>query len=207
MKISVPTPPERRLTKICIDPGHGGANPGAVAYDGRMEKDGVLDIALRVRNLLERDGYEVILTRSGDNTVSLSERCRIANDARADLFVSIHMNSCAATKHFPKGVEVYGWGKKSPLAEAVYAGMIETMIPPPVRRGVKDGSKYATVRNTRMPSIVVECGFINNKDEVELLWDNSYRAKIAFGIVKGIEAFCRGSRPATYVHTYESGRT
>ena len=179
------------MTKIILlDPGHGGVNPGAVAHDGRMEKDGVLDIAYRVKQILVAESsHTVYMTRSDDSTRTLTSRSDMANRLNADVFVSIHMNSCAATRHHPKGLEVYGWGAKSLLAVDVHDAMMRVLDPKPVDRGVRDGSRYSTVRRTRCPSIVVECGFINNREEVELLWDNTYRQLLARGIANGILEF------------------
>lgn len=172
--------------KIVIDPGHGGVHPGAVARDGsgRMEKDGVLDIAFRVKQLLV--GYDVHMTRTEDKHVSLIERANIANRMKADLFVSIHMNSVSGT-NVPTGIEVYAWDKDSPYAHAILDNMLKYMKPTPRNRGVREGRKYATIKRTNMPSLVIECGFIANNEEVNLLWDNTYRQLIAKGIAEGIK--------------------
>lgn len=176
--------------RVVIDPGHGGVHPGAISRDGRMEKDGVLDIAFRVKQLLVADGFcEAIMTRSDDTHISLLDRCRLANKANAAAFISIHMNSCARHLKPPKGVEVYGYGTDSALAKCIHRGLIENMRPTPIDRGVRNGAKYTTICKTSMPSVVVECGFINNIEEVELLWDNTYRQLIAKGIAEGIRVF------------------
>lgn len=176
--------------KVVIDPGHGGVHPGAISRDGRMEKDGVLDIAYRVRQLLIADDIcSVAMTRSSDEHISLLDRCRFANRLKADAFVSIHMNSCARHLKPPKGIEVYGYGTDSRLAKCIHTSLIETIQPKPIDRGVRNGSRYTTVCKTSMPSVVVECGFINNPEEVELLWDDTYRQWIAKGIAEGIRVF------------------
>ena len=182
------------MTLIYIDPGHGGIHPGAVARDGsgRMEKDGVLDIAFRVKQyLVSHTDWDVRMTRDSDVHVSLIDRAQMANRDHADLFVSIHMNSVSGDI-VPTGVEVYAWDKNSPYAHAILDNMIKYMSPTPKNRGVKQGVKYATIRRTRMPSVVVECGFIANNEEVQLLWDDEYRQRIAKGVAEGI--ICRGSR-------------
>lgn len=92
--------------KIVIDPGHGGKDPGAIGPTGLMEKDVVLDIALKVKKLLESDPqYEIILTRDRDIFLSLNERTEIANRVGADLFISIHTN--ASPNHYAQGIETY----------------------------------------------------------------------------------------------------
>lgn len=80
------------VKRIVIDPGHGGEQPGAISTSGLMEKDVTLDIALRLRRLMEGSPYEVLMTREADKTVSLADRVAFANTSKADLFVSIHIN-------------------------------------------------------------------------------------------------------------------
>ncbi len=90
---------------IVIDPGHGGHDPGTMDKNGLREKDVVLDIARRVRKLLDEEGFEVIMTRDRDVFIPLEERTAIANSKKADLFVSIHVN--AARNPHPRGTETY----------------------------------------------------------------------------------------------------
>ncbi len=97
--------PQRRVTKIILDPGHGGKDPGAIGRLGTQEKTIVLDIARRVKKYLTQQGFEVILTRDADEYVSLSERAEKAAKSGADLFVSIHAN--AAPNRSATGVETY----------------------------------------------------------------------------------------------------
>ena len=103
------TPVSRKyatIRRIVIDPGHGGKNLGAVGRKGLKEKDVVLDISKRLKKLLERSGnFEVILTRNTDKFISLAKRSEIANNAKADLFISVHAN--AARARSAKGFEVY----------------------------------------------------------------------------------------------------
>lgn len=110
-------PPVERMTasafplevrRVVIDAGHGGSDPGATAAR-LLEKEITLDIGRRLRELLERDGFEVVATREADRTIALRERARVANDSRSDIFVSIHVN--AIVKHTEaRGVETYYLG-------------------------------------------------------------------------------------------------
>lgn len=101
-----------QINTIVIDPGHGGKDPGAVGARGTQEKDLTLDIARRLRkHLMERGNYQVYLTRYGDETISLSERVRFANSNKADLFISIHINSLPARP--VNLVETYYFGPNS----------------------------------------------------------------------------------------------
>jgi N-acetylmuramoyl-L-alanine amidase len=94
-----------KFRRVVIDPGHGGHDTGAIGRKGTREKDVALAISLRLRRLLANEGLEVILTRSGDSFVRLEDRAMIANQARGDLFISIHCNS--APKKKLRGIETY----------------------------------------------------------------------------------------------------
>ncbi|HTY44582.1 MAG TPA: N-acetylmuramoyl-L-alanine amidase [Patescibacteria group bacterium] len=93
------------IKKIVVDAGHGGNDPGAIGHSGLREKDINLDIAKRLAKLLKDEGFEVVLTRSGDRFIELSQRVEIANDSKADLFVSVHTN--ASRVRSLKGFEIY----------------------------------------------------------------------------------------------------
>lgn len=115
--------PPAGLQTIVIDPGHGGADPGAIGKQGLMEKDIVLDVALRLRRLVENKlGAKVLMTRDEDIFIPLGERTAIANRKRADLFVSIHANS--SRREGARGVETYLLGKATDK-EAMEAAMRE----------------------------------------------------------------------------------
>jgi len=94
-----------KVRRVVVDPGHGGRDTGAIGRGGAREKDVALSIALRLREILNRAGLEVVLTRSGDVFVPLEERARLANSARGDLFISIHCNSAPGQKL--RGIETY----------------------------------------------------------------------------------------------------
>jgi N-acetylmuramoyl-L-alanine amidase len=96
------------VRKIILDPGHGGNDPGARTATGLWEKEITLDVATRLRTLLVQAGYEVLLTRERDETISLRERAQFANDQRADVFVSIHFNALATRSY--RGLETYHLG-------------------------------------------------------------------------------------------------
>jgi N-acetylmuramoyl-L-alanine amidase len=96
------------VKRIVIDAGHGGGNPGTISAAGMMEKELTLDIGRRLQALLEKDSFQVVMTRNGDDTVTLSDRARMANGADGDLFVSIHLN--ALRDRARRGVETYYLG-------------------------------------------------------------------------------------------------
>ena len=99
------------VRRVVLDAGHGGTDPGATA-SSLLEKEITLDIGKRLRQRLEKDGFEVIVTRDADRTIALKERARLANDSRSDIFVSIHVN--ALLKHTDaRGIETYYLGATS----------------------------------------------------------------------------------------------
>lgn len=173
---------------IVIDAGHGGRDSGAEG-NGLREKDITLDIALRVKKLLEEKGFAVIMTRDRDVYPSLKERTDLANNAKADIFVSIHVNSGGGT-----GIETW-WHDKAP--EPQKRQLLATYIQNELiaatgakNRGVKSPTpkkgNFHVTRETKMPSALVEVGFIDNASDAAKLAQSSYRQKIAKGIVEGI---------------------
>lgn len=176
---------------VILDPGHGGTDPGAtypVGVDNPevMEKDLTLDIALKIRETLEKAGVEVIMTRSRDTYPTLKERVDIANNSNADLYVSVHINSMDNKDHID-GAQVYyhqssDFGKK--MASLVYDRLIDyTGL---TERGVQDGSSFYVLKNTKMPAILTECGFITNPADREYMNSEKGRSEIASAISDGV---------------------
>ncbi|MEG6567552.1 N-acetylmuramoyl-L-alanine amidase [Thermoanaerobacterium saccharolyticum] len=170
---------------IVVDPGHGGSDSGAIGY-GYFEKDINLSVSLKLRDVLEVNGIDVILTRDKDMTLELSERCDIANRNKADYFVSIHCNSFKDSSE--KGTETYSYpGSTSgaKLAKGVQQAIVTNLKT--TDRGVKTANFYV-LHHTNMPSILVELGFITNKDDLDLLLNkqNLYAASISNGIMNAV---------------------
>lgn len=182
--------------KVCIDPGHGGTDRSNHGPTGYNEADGNLKIAIMVAQYLERyPDIEIIWTRIyANDTVSLDERCRIANEADADAFVSIHSN--AAADPAVRGTETYHSVKSLPgkggalLAALVHANVINLLRRE--NRGLRaranddGGDYYGVIRNTKMPAIIIEVAFHTNPDEEALLKQEFFRRHAAMGIAKGI---------------------
>ena len=171
--------------KIMIDAGHGGRDVGA-AHNSLMESELVLDISLKVQQLLEQLGVTVVMTRDTDVFLSLAERVELANSANVDAFVSIHANSAANTA--AKGTETY-WnstyvGEESKrLATAIQKQLLEKLKT--VDRGVKQAN-FQVIRQTRMPSVLVEVGFISNEEEAKRMLTQEFRVQAAHAIVDGL---------------------
>ena len=180
------TEPEKRSNimpySVMLDAGHGGANPGAV-YEGRQEKDDALALVLAIGPILEANGIQTLYTRTTDVYQTPFEKAQLANEAAVDFFVSIHRNS------FPEdnvvsGVEslVYDLsGVKYEMAQNINE-QLETIGF--VDLGVKARPNLIVLRRTRMPSVLVEVGFINS-DTDNQLFDANFDA-IARAIADGI---------------------
>ncbi|MGL5514719.1 MAG: N-acetylmuramoyl-L-alanine amidase family protein [Sporomusa sp.] len=178
---------------IVVDPGHGGSNPGAIG-SGTREADNNLAVSLKLRDKLVKAGARVIMTRETDRTVApagsaltqeLAARVNIAEANNTDIFISVHSNS-NPNPAIDGAMTFYPSGKSSKLALAVQDAIIR-------QSGAADkGTSAATfyvLRNTTMPSVLVEMGFVSNAREARALQDDSYRNKIAQGIFNGVVSF------------------
>ncbi|MFU0828238.1 MAG: Sporulation-specific N-acetylmuramoyl-L-alanine amidase [Lachnoclostridium sp.] len=168
--------------KIVIDPGHGGFDDGAV-YKGRLEKDDNLNLAQNIGELLAYNGFDVIFTRTDDTYLSPLERTFIANEEKAELFVSVHRNSCPVPNTY-RGVKSL-IGKESEInrviAENINRELSKLGFPD---LGVDTRNELAVLRRTNMPALLVETGFINADRDNELF--DSHMNQIAYGICAGI---------------------
>lgn len=181
---------------IILDPGHGGKDQGA-KLKTCVEKTLTLKTAYLTKKHLEALGYRVVLTRARDVYLPLKTRVQLANRRKESLFVSIHYNSAASpTAH---GVEIFYYGmgdleKKGAskrLASSILEGMLaETKAK---SRGVKRGS-FQVIRETAMPGVLIEAGFISNPEERKNLSSQPYLEKLAEGIAKGVHKYVQ-SKP------------
>jgi N-acetylmuramoyl-L-alanine amidase len=169
---------------IVIDPGHGGRDPGAVGIGGLREVDVLMPISLRVARILQEQGAQVILTRSDDRDLDLSPRVAIANRANADWFVSIHANAISMSRPDVNGVETY---YVSPAGRALAESIQQSMLDATGmrNRGVKRANFYV-LRNTSMPSVLVEVGFVTGEDDAPRLSDPAFLEVMADAIARGI---------------------
>ena len=156
---------------VCIDAGHGGNDVGAI-NGSRYEKDDNLRLALKVKKELEAKEIKVIMTREDDEFVELKDRCKTANRKRCDLFVSLHRNSSESGTGAEAWIESVAGTKENSLAKALLDGICgDTGY---VNRGVKRGYRGSALGNyyvnsgTKMPSVLLEVGFISNEKDNEL---------------------------------------
>ena len=161
---------------VCLDPGHGGKDPGTHAADGTLEKDDVLRLALAVRDAMEAQGIEVVMTRDDDTFVELEQRPAIANEAKADYLISFHRNSAEMDAN---GVEIW-YSASAGEATAALAKRIEeglTAAGVSRDRGANAGSQsgsgdYAVCRLSEMPAVLIEMGFMNSEEDNRLFNEN-----------------------------------
>lgn len=175
---------------IVVDPGHGGSNPGAVANNTR-ESDNNLAVGLKLQALLTQAGAKVIMTRDMDRTVAregstlgqeLQARVDLAETNHADIFVSIHSNE-NPDSNVAGAMTFYSSGKSPDLATEVQSALIKETGA--VDKGTSTATYYV-LRNTTMPGILVEMGFVSNQAEAARLQNDAYRGSIARGIFNGI---------------------
>ena len=201
----------RSLKTVVIDAGHGGVEKGAASSYGN-EKDFTLDVAQRLKRMLEAKGLRVVMTRQRDDLVPLPQRARIANATKDSIFVSIHFNATDRNSD-ATGFEIYSLTPRgapstqdnslkarfgnmqagSPvdaasliLSTSVYHSMLGYM--PEFDRGVKR-ARFAVLRLTQIPAILVEGGFLTERDESRLIAKPAWREQLAQSIAVGIESY------------------
>lgn len=181
---------------VVIDAGHGGSDPGKIGVNQCLEKDINLQIALKVKEKLENEQIKVIMTREDENGLStdgasnhkvedMKKRVEIINESEASIAVSIHQNSY--TSEEVKGAQVFYFthseqGKQ--MAEIMQENF--RLANPENTRQAKENQTYYMLKKTKIPTIIVECGFLSNWEEAEKLTDDSYQEKTAQIICDGI---------------------
>jgi N-acetylmuramoyl-L-alanine amidase len=201
----------RRITTICLDPGHGGKDTGNHTF-WHSEKTYTLALALELRAQLQQAGFNVILTRSRDTFVELPDRPALANRRNADLFVSLHFNATPTGKDEVEGPQTYcitpigasstdaqGEGanygatmanrveqRSLLLAYQMQKSLVQNLHVPD--RGVRR-ARYAVLRDATMPSILVEGGYMTHPVERKKIYNAAYRHQMALAMTKGILAY------------------
>lgn len=178
---------------IAVDPGHGGSDTGAIGPNNTEEKDITLAISSDLGKLLSAEGAKVIMTRTSDHDVApegasdieeLQARVDIANEAKADLFVSIHAD---ASPELVTGTTTYFYpGSSDYLASLVQNSLVSQLKL--YNRGFQPNDYYV-LKNTNMPAILTEAAFLSNPKEEKLLLSPSFNKKVALGIYNGIQKY------------------
>jgi N-acetylmuramoyl-L-alanine amidase len=200
-----------KVQTVVLDPGHGGHDKGQVSRYG-AEKDFALDVARKLRPILQAKGFRVIMTREGDYFVPLEVRAKIANSARNSIFVSIHFN---ATNDDPNatGFEIFSFtprgapstsdgnvtlrsfnmqpgssvdARSMALSACIYHSVLGQLRE--YDRGIKR-ARFAVLRLTTVPAVLLECGFLTERGESKLISNKDWRAKLAGAIGVGIENY------------------
>ena len=182
---------------VVIDAGHGGSDPGKVSASGTEEKDVNLEIAFRLKYLLEAQDVTVCMTRTKDEGLysrnssnrkaeDLKKRCELIHEKQPDCVVSIHQNSYHETG--VKGAQTFYYtdsaeGKK--LAELIQEYLI-SYVDPSNHRAAKSNTSYYMLKKTDAPITITECGFLSNPEEAKLLIQPDYQEKIAWAIHIGV---------------------
>ena len=182
---------------IVIDAGHGGDDPGKIGINGTLEKDVNLNIAHKLKILLESQGYEVIMTReTGDGLYQpgtrnmkvedMHNRCEIITKAMPVFTVSIHQNSYP--EEYVKGAQVFYYGQSKEgeaLAKKIQSSLV-SYLDPENHRVEKANESYYLLKKTPTPTVIVECGFLSNSEEAELLNTEEYQEKVAWAVMMGV---------------------
>lgn len=181
---------------IALDPGHGGSDSGAVGTAGTQEKNVTFAISQEVRRLLEQSNAKVVMTRTGDYDVygpnataaqELQARVDVASKAKANLFVSIHIDSFTSPQ--ANGTSTYYFPKTTGdlrLARFIQEGMVDQMDL--MDRG-RSPARFYVLRRSEMPAALAEVAFISNPNEERLLNDAKFINKAALGIYNGIAKY------------------
>lgn len=194
---------EKKSWTIVVDAGHGGADPGKIGVNKAKEKDINLSIAKKLQKLLEKKGIKVIMVRetdkglyeegsNGKKVQDMKNRCALIDESAPVCTVSIHQNSYH--EESVKGAQVFYYqhseeGKE--LAECLQKHMIEG-LDKTNKRKAKANDSYYLLRKTSTPTVIVECGFLSNWEEAEMLVTEKYQKKVAKAVCNGIEEYLQG---------------
>ena len=188
---------EKKKYIVCVDPGHGGTDPGKVGINGQLEKDINLAIAKKLKTYLEASDVTVVLTRdkdmglysSGDahkKMADMRKRCQLIGEAKPDLVISIHQNSYH--EEAIRGGQVFYYktsvrGKK--LAQ-ILQGRFDYVLGDANKRQAKANDNYYLLLHVKEPIIIAECGFLSNWEEAEKLETKEYQDRLAWTLHMGI---------------------
>ncbi len=180
---------------IVLDAGHGASDGGAIGTTGVAEKDINLKIARKLQKLLEQTGATVIVTRADDSAIAETKRSdmrlrkNIKETSSADIFVSIHMNKFSQSKYSGAQVFYSSDDKSKALGEAIQTSMRNILNPDNNRVAKSAEDSIYILKKSDVPSVIVECGFLSNPEEEELLTQSDYQDKVAWSVYAGITSY------------------
>ncbi len=190
---------------VVIDPGHGGQDGGATHADGTMEKDLNLQFSLRLKEKLEQNGIQVIMTRETDTDTDgvkgfqkkqdLIQRAKIANNSQASAFVSIHMNSSSSPDDLGFQIFYGSFHKDSRVfAEKIRDHVRDANICYRIREVKAVPSSLYVFRTVTLPTVLVECGFLSNAKDRALLKQESFQNAFTDAVCQGILQYLSESK-------------
>lgn len=195
---------ESELPVVILDAGHGGIDGGCVSYNGVSEKGINLNIMLNLKALLEAYGYEVVVTRDSDTSIhdegveglsaqkksDMKNRLEIFNSYENAIAISIHQNQFTSPQY--SGAQMF-YSETNPesqhLALALQQAFVSNLQPDNTREIKLTGDDLYLIYYAQVPSVMVECGFLSNPQEADLLQTEEYQKKVAFTIFKGINTY------------------
>lgn len=192
-KLSQAVTSEKVETKgdiVVIDAGHGGDDPGKVGVNGILEKDVNLQIAKKVKEYLEINGIQVIMTRENDEAEEtkrkdMEKRVSLINEIKPVITVSIHQNSYSDAR--VKGAQVFYFTTSEVSKQAATMMQEELrLVDSENTRQIKENNTFYMLKKTEVPTIIVECGFLSNQEEAEKLVSDEYQNQMADAIGRGI---------------------
>lgn len=184
---------------IVIDAGHGGSDPGKIGVNGALEKDINLEISKRIKILLEEKGISVFMTRETDEMLceetfennrkraDMAKRAELINEIKPDMAVSIHQNSYTDPEVSGAQVFYYSESEEGERMASMIQNALTEMDNENTRKEKANGNYYL-LKRTKVPTIIVECGFLSNYSEAAKLVEEEYQDMISNAIVKGIES-------------------
>jgi N-acetylmuramoyl-L-alanine amidase len=172
----------RAVSTIVVDAGHGGIDRGGQPGQRPTEKIYTLAVAQKLASKLREAGFRVVMTRTGDYFVGLSQRCSIANSQRDAAFLSVHFN--AAPRVGASGVETYYYsGRSRALAESIHREVLRVMRTE--NRGIRQRGFYV-IRHTSCPAVLIESGFLTNPNELRRISSASFQDELAGAMARAI---------------------
>lgn len=186
-----------RSRLVVIDAGHGADDAGKVGINGALEKDINLSIALRLKELLEQQDVTVVMTREDDQGTypktgsnrkmrDMKKRIEMINKEQPALVVSIHQNSFTDASVSGAQTFFYQGSKEGQIAAELLQKQLITTLQPKKERSAKANDSYYLLKNTNYPIVIVECGFLSNPEEAEMLCKETYQKDAAWAIHLGI---------------------
>ncbi len=186
---------------IILDAGHGGMDSGCVSVNGVEEKEINLNILLKLRDMLEASGFEVVVTRDTDKSIhdtsvtglgnqkksDMENRLNIINSQENAVFVSIHQNQFTDSKYYGAQMFYSLESEEGAKLASIMQNKFVSFLQPENKRETKPvGNELYLIHFAKCPSVMVECGFLSNPNEAALLESEEYQSKVAFTIFAGI---------------------